>query len=98
MSPHDSGYNPGYLKLELAARGMRVDERVRAQAALRPAANDAPPDAIELALPEGVSVTAPIAPGVAGDSPYLLAAHGDHFTLLKNGSSVDVQLVPEPQF
>jgi hypothetical protein len=98
MSPHDDSCNPGYLKLELTAHGLRLDETARAQAALLHAADDAAPGAIELALPDGVSVNAPVAPSVAGDSPYLLSARGDHFTLQKNGSSVDVHLVPEPHF
>ncbi|HVO27971.1 MAG TPA: radical SAM protein [Candidatus Margulisiibacteriota bacterium] len=103
MSPHEPSANPGYLKLELTARGLRIDAAVQATAALRRAANDASRGAVELALPEGVSVNAPVAPApvapsVAGDSPYLLSAQGDRFTLLKNGSSVDVHLVPEPDF
>ena len=98
MSSHDASDNPGYLKLELTTRGMHIDETVRAQAAPLRATDDASPGTIELALPEGVSVNVPVAPSVAGDSPYLLSAHGDHFTLQKNGSSVDVHLVPEPHF
>jgi hypothetical protein len=98
MSPRDAGHNPGYLKLELTAKGMRLDDAVRAQADVPRAAEDESPRTVELVLPDGVWVNAPVGDGVADDSPYLLSARGDHFTLQKNGSSVDVRVVPEPRF
>jgi len=98
MNPPGTECNPGYLKLELTARGMRLDKGVRAQADRNEAADDEPCQSVELVLPDGVSVNAPIADGIESDSSYVLSGHGDHFTLQTNGTSVDVRVIPEPAF
>jgi hypothetical protein len=98
MSPHDVGCNPGYLKLELTAKGMRLDDAVRTHDDVLHAADNEESSGVELVLPDGVLVHAPVGHGIADDSPYLLSTHGGHFTLQTNGSSVDVRLVPEPRF
>ena len=98
MSPPGADCNPGHLKLELTARGMRLDQGVGAQADPEHAADGESCQSIELLLPDGVSVNAPIAQGIESDSPYVLSGHGDHFTLQTNGTSVDVRVIPEPDF
>lgn len=91
--------NPGYLKLDLCAKGVRLDTAARAYADALPAdANVAElTRGIELVLPEEVWVNVPIE-GSAAESPYLLSGDGEHMTLLRNGTTVDVRLVPQPAF
>ncbi len=92
--------NPGYLKLELAAKGMRLDDSVRTQTEPQGATADEAQyaDGVELVLPDGVWVNAPVGAGIRSDSPFLLSGKGTGFILHKNGASVDVRLVPEPHF
>jgi len=97
MSPHAAACNSGHLKLELAAKGMRLDADVDAYAAVARAADDATARSLELVLPDGVCVNAPVEDGT-GDSPYVLSGTGDHVCLQKNGTSVEVRVVPEPAF
>ena len=98
MSTQGIECNPGHLKVELAARGMRLNETVRAHATVARAADDEVPRGVEMVLPDGVCVNAPVGEGTGDDSPYVLSDEGGHFTLQKNGASVDVRLVPEPHY
>jgi hypothetical protein len=95
-----SAPNPGYLKLELAVKGVRLDETARLYASgLRasPAAAERPYD-IEIVLPQDVCVNVAIAEETSGDSPFLLSGQDDHFILQRNGDRVDVRLVSPPSF
>jgi len=89
--------NPGYLKLELAMNGVRLDGPAHAD--LPPAEwfGDAERD-IELVLPDDVWVAAPVREVAAAESPFVLSGQGDHATLRRNGSQVAVRLVPQPSF
>lgn len=98
MSVHDADYNPGHLKLELTAKGIRLDPGVCIPAHSQHTADDESCQSIELVLPDGVSVSAPIAQGMESASAFVLSGHGDHFTLQTNGTSVDVRVIPEPDF
>lgn len=98
MSLHSADYNPGYLKLELAAKGLRLDETVRALGGVLDVSDDEPQHGVELVLAEGVYVNVPIGEGSGDDSPYVLSRQGDGFTLQTNGTSWAVRMVPEPRF
>ena len=91
--------NPGYLKLELSVAGVRLDDALRAQADVARAAGSDWANGIELVLPEDVWVSAPIA-DAGGDaaSPFLLSGDGEHCTLRRNSSQVDVRLITPPTF
>jgi len=93
--------NPGYLKLELSVVGVRLDDALRAHAdrarALQLRHEWA--NGVELVLPDEVCVSAPIADaGGAAASPFVLSGSGEHCTLQRNGSQVDVKLIAPPSF
>lgn len=92
--------NPAYLKLELSVKGVRLDETAAACAeALRaPHLPGAIERGVELVLPEGVSVNAPIDDGSRADSPFLLSGSADQLMLDYNGGRVHVRMVPPPSF
>ncbi len=95
MSPQDAACNPGRLKVDLAARGVRLDASLRGCSEMARTEDDEFVRDVELVLPHGVCVNAPLD---EGDSPYVLSGDGDHASLLKNGTTVDVRVVPEPAF
>jgi len=95
MSPEDAGCNPGHLKVELAARGVRLDRTLRTHADAPRTTDDGSVRDVELVLPHGVFVTAPVD---EGDSPYVLSGEGEHANVRKNGTAVEVRVVPEPGF
>jgi hypothetical protein len=91
--------NAGQLKLELSAKGIWLDDSVRHDLEiLRGMARDDLPQGVELLLPEDIWVSAPVAESPGDDAGYLLSASGDRFTLQKNGTCIDVQLVSQPRF
>ena len=92
--------NPAYLKLELTVRGVRVDQTAAACAdVLRTQQLPGPTDrGVELVLPEGVSVNAPIDDGSRAESPFLLSGSADELMLEYNGGRVRVRMVPPPSF
>lgn len=89
--------NPGYLKLDLAVNGVRLDEAARAVIGSSPVDAELP-RGVELILPEDVWATAPVEAGGGTGSPFLLSGSGDQFTLQRNGTCIDVRLVPPPSF
>jgi solute carrier family 13 (sodium-dependent dicarboxylate transporter), member 2/3/5 len=92
--------NPGYLKLELAARGVRLDESARANPDVRrPSPIEGGADCgVEIVLPDEVWVSAAVDAGGNGDSPFLLSGRGDQGVLRCNGSALAVRVVPSPRF
>jgi hypothetical protein len=100
MNTAAAGPNPGYLKLELSAKGVRLDAATRAHPdVLRvPRPEVDAQQGVELILPEDVWVSAPVDEAASADSPFLLSGHGEHFTLQRNGTAVEVRLVPQPNF
>lgn len=98
-TPATDDPNPGYLKLELALKGVRLAEPAFAYAGfVRDTRNGELPRAIELVLPNDVWVSVPIDEARQPSSPFLLTGRGDEFRLRRNGASVDVRLVPQPLF
>ncbi len=92
------GPNPGYLKLELALQGVRVADDAAAAIAPGPEAHNGDlPRAVELVLPHDVWVSAPVN-AASESSPFLLSGRGDDCNLRRNGTPMDVRVVPQPQF
>ncbi len=93
--------NPGYVKLDLFCKGMRIDEScdlahdgrpiLRTRAGLG--------SGLEMLLPENVWVNAPVEEDFARDSPYCLHKANGRY-LLKHGDTVvfDVSLPKRPGF
>ena len=92
--------NPGFLKLELSARGMRLDSSARARSGFDrvPAGARSVVRGIELVLPHDVWVSVPLEDDDAGASPFLLAGAGEQFTLRHAGPDVEVRVVAPPRF
>jgi hypothetical protein len=101
-APTSLGANPGYLKLELSVKGVRLDDGLRSLFDARQLGNELA-NSVELVLPENVCVSAPIAdtsdPALSpAPPPFVLSESGDRFILQRNGSQVDVKLIPQPRF
>ncbi len=92
--------NPGYLKLELSVRGLRLDDSARAHADIQRAQRwrGETDEGVELVLPEDVWVRASIDERTAADSPFLLSSQADQLTLRRDGSWVEARVVPPPNF
>ena len=91
--------NPGYLKLELALKGVRLDGPGTVYSELvRDGQDGDVPRAIEAVLPDDVWVNVPIDEGSEPSSPFLLSGGGEEFSLRRNGRSVDIRLIPQPRF
>ncbi len=98
--PPESCPNPGYLKLELSVKGVRLDDAARAHpGVLRlPELRNELTSNIELVLPEHLCVSVPVDDAVSAESPFVLSGEGEQFVLQRNGTRVDVRLVPQPRF
>jgi hypothetical protein len=92
--------SPAHLKLDLAVRGVRLDETLRAQTEeLRAASPSAEtPGGIEIILPEEVWVSVPIDAQGATATPYLLSGSGDEAVLQQNGDQLSVRIARPPAF
>jgi len=92
--------NPMALKLDLASRGVRLDEAVRQRSELfhLPFGGDSIIRRIELVLPEDVWVSVPIEARLAETSPYVLRTEGEQFRLRRDEQETGVRIVPQPRF
>ncbi len=92
--------NPGFLKLELAVRGVRLDASARADEELfgTRGGNQPAPHSVDLLLPEDLWVTAPIEEEFAARSPFTLVADGDVFALVREQQRIEVRVSPQPSF
>ena len=90
--------NPGFLKLELMAKGISVDERYQQEVYLMcsPRASLGVPDGIDLILPEDTYVYAPACDRLARSSPYLLTKEKGRFVIACGDLLADVEVVPQP--
>jgi len=92
-------HNPGYLKIDLMLKGIRVDGRV-----LKKAGFDKCRDLIDIAcgldiiLPYSTWVTVPYIEDFAQESPYELIERDGRFFIFDGSGSVDVSVVPTPEF
>jgi biotin synthase-related radical SAM superfamily protein len=93
--------NPGYVKLDLFCKGMRIDSSCEL-------GKDGTPltrtrgglgSGLELMLPEGVRVNVPVVEHFCGKSPYTLHKEGGEYLLRKSGKPVfRVRPLKEPRF
>lgn len=91
--------NPGYLKLELMAKGIRIDESIQGEVYLKcaPRASLGVPEGIDLMLPADTWVYAPACDRYARSSPYLLTRRGKQFVVNAGEQDVEVMVVPHPE-
>jgi hypothetical protein len=99
-TPAIDNLNPGFLKLELCASGVRLDEGARARAAelCTPRLADDVAGGLDLILPDDVWVSVPVDEAGSTGSPFLLSESNDQLSLQRNGTRIDVRLVARPAF
>jgi hypothetical protein len=91
---------PAQLKVELAMRGLRLDESVR----LKRDAVAGEPAVLDLRLPDRICVTAPIDDHRAAASPFRLVAEGGRHVLVRGGNGgdeglrIEVRAIEAPHF
>jgi len=98
--------HPAYLKLELAERGLVLDPSVRIHSApFRSSTGaDAVARSLDLVLPQGVWVSAPVEERATAGSPFRLLVDGDRVVLVRRDPDgvetlrVEVRAVPQPRF
>lgn len=95
MSP-----NPGILKLDLAIRGVVLDEALRSREDLfrAPAVRGPVTRSLDLVLPGDILVSAPVDEEFTRDSPYALIVENDRFYLRSDGERSEVRIVPPPSY
>ncbi|MFN7972616.1 MAG: radical SAM protein [Acidobacteriota bacterium] len=92
--------NPGFLKLDLYCRGMRIGESCYlasdgARDVMRTRAGLG--SGLELVLPGGLWTNVPVAEDFARESPYELARRGGRYFVMRGGTEVaEVGLAPKP--
>ncbi|MBI5328418.1 MAG: radical SAM protein [Deltaproteobacteria bacterium] len=92
-------HNPGYLKVELMLKGIRVDGKALKKANLdkcRDVANIT--CGLDIILPHNTWVTVPYADDFVNDSPYELIESEGKFFVREGAESVNVSVVPTPKF
>jgi hypothetical protein len=95
------GLNPGHLKLELLAHGLRLSKGVRALPDLAGGlrGEGGAPASVELLLPGDLWVSAPVRAEDSAGSPFTLLVEGDLHLLVRGGDErTEVRLVPAPAF
>lgn len=92
--------NPGYIKLELSSKGIRLSKELTEGKDLRAAflARAGIGGGIDIILPEDVWVNVPIKETFTKGSPYLLMKEGSKFYLEKGKEKLEVRVVPPPAF
>lgn len=92
--------NPGFLKLELSAKGIRLSQELIEGKDLKAAflARAGIGGGIDIILPDDVWVNAPIGESFTKDSPYLLLKENGDFFIDNNGERIAVGIVPPPAF
>jgi hypothetical protein len=95
MSP-----NPGFLKLDLAIRGARLDPELRDNPELFrvPSVRDYVTRSLEVVLPEDISVSLPLNERFTESSPYFLGLDDDGFCISNGEDRRDVRIVPQPRY
>jgi len=92
-------HNPGYLKIELMLKGIRVDGKVLQKANLdkcRDVANIT--CGLDIILPHKTWVTVPYAEDFVNDSPYELIEKEGNFFISNGNESLKVSVVSTPKF
>ena len=91
--------NPGLLKLDLMASGLRVSDDVLSEhlATIVPSAF-ATAFELDLALPEGTMATVAVQPSLTKASPYVLERAAEGFQLKTDAGAVPVTVLEPPAF
>jgi sodium-dependent dicarboxylate transporter 2/3/5 len=91
--------NPGLLKLELMTHGLRLSEEL-SRGGLAHVGPSAFATAYELdvLLPSGTAVTAPVHPVLTADSPYVLHEDDNGHRIVTNEGELEVVVSPPPRF
>lgn len=92
--------NPGFLKLELSAKGIRLSQELIEGKDLKAAflARAGIGGGIDIILPDDVWVNAPIGESFTKDSPYLLKKENGDFFIENDGERTAVGVVSPPAF
>lgn len=94
--------NPGYLKLDLLIRGLKISRDALASEEIRRtlAISQEIGAALELdiVLPENVLVNIPVRECLAPDRPYALLKEDGRFFIANNDDKVQVWVAPTPQY
>ncbi len=94
--------NPGYLKLDLVLRGMKISrhalESPEISRPLELCRETAMALELNMILPGDVVVNIPIQDCLADDRPYTLNRQGDDFFIESESGRVDVSIAPTPKY
>ncbi|HLB05401.1 MAG TPA: hypothetical protein VJL62_01665, partial [Thermodesulfobacteriota bacterium] len=92
--------NPGFLKLELSSKGIRLSQELIEGKDLRAAflARAGIGGGIDIILPDDVWVNAPVTEAFTKDSPYLLMKDKGVFFIEKGGERLEVGVIAPPAF
>lgn len=100
FDPADYFKNPGYLKLDLMLRGVRVDPSLTKRGKVLPEyyLSDGIYGNLDLVLPHDIYVSVPYQEGNISDSPYKLRFFRNKFYLTFGKYSVKVKVLPKPNY
>lgn len=92
--------NPGYLKLDISSKGIRLSKELIEGKDLRAAflARAGIGGGIDIILPDDVWVNAPVREAFTKNSPYLLLKENGNFYIERDGERVEVGIIPPPAF
>jgi len=90
--------NPGYLKLLLSSKGMRIGKSIADELGKTLKTRRGAAGGVELILPGGVWVDVPIEEAFTEASPLSLEKEGSGFYVTAYGESTPVDIVPQPSF
>lgn len=91
-------FNPGYLKLLLSTKGMRIDKAITGEIERTLKTRRGVSGGVELILPGDVWVNVPAYEEFAHASELCLTKEGATFFVLGHGDRIPVDIVPQPDF
>jgi biotin synthase-related radical SAM superfamily protein len=100
LSPDDYILNPGFLKLELMLRGVRVDEALYEEDLLATGSLSfkGTANGLDLLLPEDTWVNVPYLESFAKDSPYRLLKKKGKYFVANSKNELEVAFIHQPEF
>ncbi len=100
IAPEDYILNPGYLKLDLMLKGLRIDDSIYKKGFI--SNNIVPVEGVvgglDIILPENTWVNVSYRDGYVKASPYLLIEKGEKTFITNGEKEVEVRLLPPPEF
>lgn len=91
-------FNPGYLKLLLSTRGMRMMQGLAGEIKKTTGSRRGLAGGVDLILPGDIWVNVPVEEEFAASSPLVLEKEGNTFFLSGHGGRIDVEPVPHLSF